>query len=599
MIRPPGGTRDDDGRTERRGQRRNKRVMTTKTGRGAAGFLPILAWLPHYRWGSLRGDALGAATAWAIVVPESVAYAQIAGVPPQNAFYAAPIALVAYAIFGSSRNLVVGATSAAAILSASTVAVVSANSKDAVELSAALCLVAGVILIAAGLLRLGFITNFMSEPALTGFLFGMALIIVIRQLGKIVGVSTGDGDFFARLWHLLAHAGSWSLASIVVGVVAIGALLALERYLPRLPASLVVLVLGIVISYLFHLDQHGVDVVGKIPSSVPTPHVPDVSWHQGAQLTGGGFGLALVVFAESYSISSRFARVHGYEVDPNQEMIAMGASNVAVGFVRGFAVSGSASRTAAVEGAGGATQMVSIVAAVLVLITAAFLTPLFTYLPEPVLGAIVIVAVRGFLRVGKMREYWRRDKRNFAVAAAALLGVLVLDLLPGLIIAVALSLVLFIAYASAPRIATLGRTGSGDFVETSGRDDLVQEPGLLVVRPDGGLFFGNADRVRQAVTALAAAAEPPARVVCLVLSNSYRLSLPVLETLGVLEEQLGRSSRELWLAGVPSQARPELDSDQLAKALGPDRIFSSVPAAADYFAGHQPAQYHSDSSDPG
>jgi SulP family sulfate permease len=561
--------------------------MTSKAARGLVGFVPILTWIRHYRPGSLRGDVAGAATAWAIVVPESVAYAQIAGVPPQNAFYAAPIALLAYAVFGSSRNLVVGATSAAAILSASTVAEVSANSKDAVELSAALCLVAGVILLAAGLLKLGFITNFMSEPALTGFLFGMALIIVIRQLGKIVGVSTGDGDFFARVWHLLAHAGSWGVASIVVGVIAIGALLALERFLPKVPASLVVLVLGIVLSYLLKLDHHGVEVVGKIPSSVPTPHVPNVSWHQVAQLTGGGFGLALVVFAESYSISSRFARVHGYEVDANQEMIAMGASNVAVGFVRGFAVSGSASRTAAVDGAGGATQMVSIVAAVLVLITAAFLTPLFTYLPEPVLGAIVIVAVRGFLRVGKMRLYWRRDKRNFAVAAAALLGVLVFDLLPGLIIAVALSLVLFVAYASAPRVAVLGRTGSGDFAESSSGGDLTQVPGLLIVRPDGGLFFGNADRVREAVAALAAAGDPPVRVVCLVLSNSYRLSLPVLDTLGVLEEQLRRSGVELWLAAVPSQARPQLAQDQLAATLGPDRILPSPRMAADSFAAGQ------------
>ena len=554
--------------------------------RAVAGFLPILAWLPHYRPGNLRGDVAGAATAWAIVVPESVAYAQIAGVPPQNAFYAAPIALLVYAIFGSSRNLVVGATSAAAILSASTVAAISASSKDAVELSAGLSIVAGVILVVAGLFRLGFITNFMAEPALTGFLFGMALIIVVRQLGKIVGVSTGDGDFFARLWHVLAHAGTWSLSSIAVGAVAIGALLAIERFLPRLPSALIVLVLGIIVSYLLRLDHHGVAVVGKIPSSVPSLHVPNISWHQVAQLTGGGFGLALVVFAESYSISSQFARAHGYEVNANQEMIAMGAVNAAVGFVRGFAVSGSASRTAAVDGAGGISQMVSVVAAVFVLVTAAFLTPLFTQLPEPVLGAIVIVAVRGFLRVAKMRLYWNRDRRNFAVAAAALLGVLIFDLLPGLIIAVALSLILFIGYASAPRIAVLGRTRGGDFVESSGRRDLAEVPGLLIIRPDGGLFFGNADRVRHAVTALATAGDPPVRVVCLVLSNSYRLSVPVLETLGVLEAELRRSGVELWLAAVPSQARPQLEQDQLAKTLGPDRIWPSASVAADSFSAH-------------
>ena len=233
------------------------------------------------------------------------------------------------------------------------------------------------------------------------------------------------------------------------------------------------LVLGIAFSAVFNLDSHGVEIVGKIPSSVPTLHIPDVTWHEVGQSLGGAFGLALVVFAESYSISSRFARAHNYEVDANQEMIAMGASNAAVGLFRGFAVSGSASRTAAVEGAGGATQMVSLIAAVLVLITAAFLTPLFTDLPEPVLGAIVIVAVRSFFRVSTMAEYWRRDRPTFAIAATALMGVLVFDLLPGLVIAVALSLVLFIAYASQPRIAELRRTPHGDFAEVEFASDVA------------------------------------------------------------------------------------------------------------------------------
>ena len=330
--------------------------MSTADAPAVVRWLPGLGWMRRYRRSDLRGDGLGALTAWAIVVPESVAYAQIAGVPPQNAFYAAPVALVVYALFGSSRNLIVGATSAASILSASTVAEVSTNPHDAIELSAALGIVAGVILIVAGLLRLGFITNFLAEPALTGFLFGMAMIIVVRQAGKLVGVSTGDGDFFARLYHLLAHIDMWSVATLAVGAAALVTLVGLERWAPKVPASLVVLALGIVFSTVFHFDQHGIEVVGTIPSSVPTLHVPDVSWNQVGRLVGGGFGLALVVFAESYSISSRFARAHDYEVDANQEMIAMGASNAAVGLFHGFAVSGSASRTAAVEGAGGTTQ---------------------------------------------------------------------------------------------------------------------------------------------------------------------------------------------------------------------------------------------------
>lgn len=289
----------------------------------------------------------------------------------------------------------------------------------------------------------------------------MALIIVFRQAGKLVGVSTGKGDFFQLAWHLLSQIDQWSLVTMAVGLGAIAALLGLERLAPRVPASLVVLLAGIGLSALLHLQDHGVKIVGHIPSAASTPAIPDVSAHELAGLLGGGFGLALIVFAESFSISSRFARQHGYEVDADQEMVAMGAVNATAGLFQGFAVSGSASRTTAVEGAGGGSQMVSLLAAALVLVTAAFLTPLFTDLPEAVLGAIVIVAVRGFLRTEPLQRYWRLDRRSFWVATTALLGTLVFDLLSGLLIAVALSLVWFIGAASRPRLAVLGQLGAG------------------------------------------------------------------------------------------------------------------------------------------
>jgi SulP family sulfate permease len=552
--------------------------------RSAAGqwsrWLPIAGWLPAYRASRLRGDGIGALTAWAIVVPESVAYAQIAGVPPQNAFYAAPVALVAYAIFGSSRHLVVGATSAAAILSASTVAAVSPDPGLAVALSAALAVIAGVILVAAGLLRLGFVTNFLPEPALVGFLFGMALIIVVRQAGKLVGVSTGEGDFFQRAWHLLAQVDQWSLTTMAVGLGAIAALLLLERLAPKIPASLVVLATGIAISAWLDLDQHGVEIVGQIPSAVPTLAIPNVSGHEIAQLLGGGFGLALIVFAESFSISSRFARQHGYEVDADQEMLGMGAANGAAGLVQGFAVSGSASRTAAVEGAGGSSQMVSLIAAVLVLVTAAFLTPLFTDLPEPVLGAIVVVAVRGFLRTEPLVRYWRLDRRSFWVAMAALLGTLVFDLLPGLLIAVGLSLVWFIGAASRIRLAVLGRlpdTGRyGDLVD---HPDATTLPGLLLVRPDGPLFFANANPLRLGVLQLVRAAAPSPRVVVLDLSSSFRLSVPTLDTLSELHDELHQRGIALWLARIRSSAMAELQASGLLDRLSPTHLHATLEDA--------------------
>lgn len=541
---------------------------------------PVADWLRGYRPGWLGKDSVGALTAWALIVPECVAYAQIAGVAPQNAFYAAPVALIGYVLFGSSRFLIVGATSAAAVLSGATIADISSDPKAAATLSAALALVAGAILIVAGLARLGFIAHFLAEPALVGFLFGMALTIVVRQLGKLVGVSTGDGNFFERLWHILDHAPDWSLTTIAVGVLALAALLLLEHFVPRLPSSLIVLVAGIVISAAAHLDRHGVAIVGEIPRAVPTPAWPDLAWDQWTALAGGAFGLALVVFAESYSISRKLAREHGGKVDASREMIGMGAANAAAGLFKGFAVSGSASRSAAAVASGGSSPMVSVIAAAMVLVTGAFLTPAFTDLPEAVLGAIVIVAVRSFLKVADIRRYLRLDRPSLWVAATASIGVLVFDLLPGLLIAVALSLILFIAAASTPNLAILGKVPGTDlYADTAGRPDATTVAGLLVVRPDGALFFGNVARVQHAVLDRVDSRAEPTRVVVLDLSASFRLGVPVLDTLEELRQELDRRGIRLWLTRLRSHSRDDVAAVPLGPAVGQARTFATVDDA--------------------
>lgn len=529
----------------------------------------VVPWLRRYRRRWLRGDTLGALTAWALIVPECVAYAQIAGVPPQNAFYAAPVALLVYALLGRSNFLLIGATSAAAVLSAATVSAVSADPGDAVGLSAALAVIVGAILLAAGLARLGFLTNFLAEPALVGFLFGMALTIVVRQAAKIVGVPGGDGNFFERLWTLAAKAPDWSLVTLAVGAGALALLFLLERFVPRLPASLIVLVAALLLSAALGLEDHGVETVGHIPSAVPVPHLPGIPASDWIALAGGALGVALVVFAEAFSIANRFAREHGQEVDANREMAAVGLSNIAVGMFRGFVVSGSASRSAAAAGAGGRTPMVSLIAAGLILLTGAFLTPLFTDLPEPVLGAIVIVAVRGFLRVGELRRYFRLDRRSLWIALTSLFGVLLFDLLPGLLLAVALSLVLFVAAAGQRNVAVLGRLpGTRLYGDTATHADAVADPGVLVVRPDGSLFFGNVNRVRAAVLEQRRAAPEAPRAVVLDLTACFQLGVPVLDTLEELREELDRQGVALYLARLHSTAAGQLARHPLGDHLG-------------------------------
>ncbi|WP_411073008.1 SulP family inorganic anion transporter [Streptomyces sp. cmx-4-25] len=538
------------------------------------------AGLRGYRRRWLRGDGLGALTAWALIVPECVAYAQIAGVPPQNAFYAAPVALLVYALLGRSNFLVIGATSAAAVLSASAVSDVSSDPGQAVGLSAAVALVAGAVLLVAGFARLGFLTSFLAEPALVGFLFGMALTIIVRQAAKLVGVSSGDGDFFERLWTVLSKAPHWSLTTLAVGAGALVLLLALERWLPKLPASLIVLALGLALSAGLGWKDHGVEIVGKIPAAVPVPHLPGIPAADWLKLLGGALGVALVVFAEAYSIAGRFAREHGQRIDADREMKAVGAANVLVGLVRGFAVSGSASRTAAAVGAGGRTRMTSLIAAALVLVTGAFLTPLFTDLPEPVLGAIVIVAVRGFLRVGELRRYAAYDRASLWVALTALVGVLVLDLLPGLLLAVALSLVLFVGNAGNRRLSVIGRLpGTDVYGDVALHEQAVTTPGVLAVRPDGSLFFGNAQRVKDAALALCRAAEPAPHALVLDLTATFHLGIPVLDTIEELRDALERDGIELHLAHVRGLADETLRVHPLAERLGPGRIHRLTAAA--------------------
>jgi high affinity sulfate transporter 1 len=548
---------------------------------------PVAGWLRGYRRARLAPDSIGALTAWALIVPECVAYAQIAGVPVQNAFYAAPVALIAYALFGTSRFLIVGATSAAAVLSGATVSGLSADPGKLAVLSAALALIAGAVLIIAGLARLGFLADFLAEPALIGFLFGMALTIAVRQLAKLVGVSSGEGGFFRRLAHILRLLPHWSLTTIAVGAGALAALLLLERYIPRLPASLLVLAAGIAVSAAGKLERHGVEIVGKIPRAVPTPSWPALPWHDWVTLGGGAAGVALVVFAESFSISSGFARdADDHAPDASREMIAMGASNAAVGLFRGFAVSGSASRSAAAKAAGAASPMTSVVAAVIVLLTGAFLTPLFTDLPEPVLGAIVVVAIRSFFNVAALRRYRHADRRSFAIAATALLGVMIFDLLPGLLLAVVLSLALYIAAASHPRLAMLGRIhGTDAFGDLGERENTRPVPGMLAVRPDAALFFGNIGRITREIAELGTAPPHP-RVIVLDLGSSYRLSLPVLDELEHLRTQLAQADIELWIARVRASVQPQLEASPLGSAIGPHHAFLNVTSAATYFEQH-------------
>src|SRR5499427_1716228 len=410
-----------------------------------ARFVPAVSWLPRYQRGWLAGDAIAGFTIWGLLVPEMIAYASLAGLPPQAGLYTLLASLVLYALFGTSRQLVVAGTSASAILVFSAVtALKPANPAAYATLAAGMIIFTGLIFIVAGLLRLGFITAFLSRPVMEGFVFGLAIFVTVSQLPKLFGLKKGPGDTIRQFIYLIAHLGDASLATFAVGAVALVSLFALERFVPRVPGGLVVLVAAIAISAGLGLSGHGVDVVGKIPTGLPSVSWPHLTVSDLWVLLPSAGGMMLVIFSEALGAGQTFADKHGYRLDNSQEMIALGLANLGSGLLGGLACGGSLSQTAVNDGAGARSELSPVVAAALSLITVIALTPLFTDLPEAVLAALIIHAVSHLMKVGEMRRFYRLMPREFWLGMLTLAGVIVLDVLPALIIGVAMSILMLV-----------------------------------------------------------------------------------------------------------------------------------------------------------
>ena len=370
-----------------------------------------------------------------------MAYAQIAGVPPQTAFYAAPIGLLAFAIFGTSRQLVVAVSAIIATMSFATVSLIAApETPEFIVLTAALAVLAGLISILAGFLKLGRVAQFFSESVMVGFITGLALTVMVKQLPKLLGIEGGEGNFWERLYDVIIHLPETHPLTLIVGVLCLILLIALEHYFHKIPAALVALVVGIALSTALGLEARGVEIVGEIPAGLARPQWPAVGLQNWWLLLPGALGLALVNFAEAIGPVRSFAAAHKYEANPNQELIGLGAANFGAGLFQGFPIGSSLSKSAANDRAGAHSQMSGIIAAVVTALVALFFTQWFYALPEAVLGAIVIVAVSGMIKVAKFKHLYRVRRVDFILAVVALLAVLTFETLEALLIAVVVSL---------------------------------------------------------------------------------------------------------------------------------------------------------------
>jgi MFS superfamily sulfate permease-like transporter len=429
------------------------------------------------------------------------------------------------------------------------------------------------------------VTQFLSRPVMEGFVFGLAIFVIVKQLPKLVGVSGGDGDSVQELVSLLSRIGEWNPLTTVIGVGGIVLLLVTPRISARLPSGLILLAIGIGLSTVADLADRGVAVVGSIPTGLPTPHLPDLQPDAALTLVAAAAGIALVAFSESLGAADAFATKHRYDIDPDQELVALGAANLASGVFGGLVAGGSMSQSAVSEGAGARTQLSNLVAVGLVLVTVVALMPLFTNLPTALLASLIIVAVSGLMKVPEMRRYYELSRTEFALGMVALLGVILIDVLPGMVIAVVLC-VLVVAYRSSrPRVSSLGREPGvrGDFRDIERHPEARPIDGLVIVRPTLPIYYGNARAVRDRIREFVRDSDPPARAVVLDLDGNDGLDLTSAEMLTQEVEALRASDVDVMIATAHAPLLTMARRTGLLDRIGEANVFPTIGAAVTAF----------------
>lgn len=521
-------------------------------------------------------------TVGAMLIPQSMAYAELAGLAPEVGFYAVIGALVVYALAGSSRHLGVGPEPGTAILAGTGIASVAGGDADRyVALMAALALVVAAICVVAALLRLGFLAAILSKPVLVGYITGVGLTLLSSQFGSFTGVPIGADTFFPRCRELATSLGEVHGPTLALGAGTLALMLALRRFAPRAPGALIGVVAASAVVAVLGLDEEGIAVVGSIPGGLPVPGLPDVSLADLGRLVPLAAGIALVGYTDNVLTARSIAARHGYRIDPNQELWALGFTNLSAGLSRGFPVSSSASRTAVAASLGSATPFVSLIASAFVVVALLGLRPLLAEIPRAALAAVIVVAAIAIIDLPGYRALWRVSREEAVLAVAAALGVMIFGVLTGVLIAVGLSLVVALHRIARPHDAVLGDHPALDgWVDVDAYPDAVPEPGLLVYRFDAPLFFLNADRFRDRVEQ--ALAENPGVEDWLVLDceGIGALDASALDTLADLVGGVARHGvAVVGVARANEDVLAALERARLLEPAGPLRVFPTINGA--------------------
>jgi sulfate permease, SulP family len=550
--------------------------------------VPVSAELPGYRPQKARRDVIAGVTVAALALPAAMAYAEVAGLNPVHGLYALLLPAVAYALLGSSRQLIIGPEgSISALVAAAILPLAAVGSNDAAQMAALLALLVGGCFLVARLLRLGWIADYFSRPVLIGYIHGVAVVLVVGQLGKLLGISVEARDPLEQLAEIARELGDTSGATLLVGGIALAALLALRIFVPLLPAALIVVSVSIFASWLLDFSSHGIAILGAIPSGLPSIDLPSISTEDVLALLPAAAGIFLVSFADGILTARSFAGKHDQNVRASQELVSFGAANIAAGFTQGFSIGASGSRTAVNDSMGVRTQISGLVAASAVAVVLLFLTEPMQYLPKTVLGAVIISAAIGLVEPAAWRALRAVGRFEVAIAAVTMTGVVVFGVLQALVIAVALSILDAVRRSAQPHDAVLG------WVERLGRYANVElhpsatiTPGVVVYRLDDRLFFANARYVKGRVREAVRGAPQPVRWLVFDAEAMSHVDATGLEALQDIERTLSREGTTLLLARLKGVLEARLEGSGLGASIGPEHRFPTVRAAVEYCVAH-------------
>ena len=536
---------------------------------------PILSWIPAYRREWLVSDVFAGLALWAVMVPEGMAYAGIVGVPPIMGLYTIVPALIAYALLGTSRQLVVGPDTATGLISALTVGAVAVQgAAEYNALTSTLAILIGFFFLLFGAMRMGWVAAFVSTPVMRGFIEGLVYVTIIGQVPHLIGIEGVSGNFFTKVWNVLQHLSDASFAPVLTGLLSLTAMQLLRHFAPRVPAALIVMIVATASIGLLGGEAAGVHVAGHVPSGLPHLVVPSFDIAILQALAPGALAIVLVGYAESLGAAKAAAIESGGDIDPNQELVALGPANIASGLFGGFLVVGSLSKTSVAIAADARSQVANLVAAVFCLLTLIFLTPLFRNMPEPTLAAIVIAAMLHLTKPHYLRELFVRSRWSFMNAVIVIGAELTLGVMHGIALGVVLSLLVLIYVTSHPQGAVLGQLpGTEAYRDVRRHPEARTFPGLLIWRVGGDLFFASVGQMEAGLKSSLAEIRPPIKHVLLDMGSVNFIDVSACDELITFIKQLQSRDVTIAFARVRDTVRQDM---QLAK-------IESVVGLADFY----------------